>query len=62
MCLILSRIRGLYIEPDGGKYEAYGLPSASPIGIRQSMDGFRSLKESVRLQRDAMRIPMEKSR
>ena len=62
VCLVLSRIRGLYIEPDGGKYEAYGLPSSHPLGTQQTMDGIRSLKESVRLQRDAMRIPMENRR
>ena len=59
VCLVLSRIRGLYIKPDGRKYEDYGLPSSSPLGTWQTIDRIRSLKESVRLQRDVRRIPME---
>ena len=60
VCIVLSSIRGLYITPDGRKYEAYGLPSSSPLGNWQTIDRVRSLKEVVRLQRDVMRMPMER--
>ncbi len=29
VCLVLSRLRALYIEPDGKRFEAYGLPASS---------------------------------
>ena len=29
VCVVLSKIRGLYIEPDGSRFEAFGLPYSS---------------------------------
>lgn len=35
-CLVLSRIRGLYVEPDGSSVEAYSLPNTSLGGSVKS--------------------------
>ena len=50
VCVTLSRIRGLYIKPDGTRFEAYGLP-ASTLG---------HTAEALRLSKAAARIPVEK--